>query len=255
MSALVLRALERELLVYARTWRGSAFSSFVQPMLFLGAMGLGLGGLVDDGGVDVTGGDYLTFVTPGLLAASALMSAAGESLWGVMGGVKWMGQFNSMVATSMTAGDVYGGLVLSNGVRTGIAASVFLVVGLLLGGVTSWLAPLALVATILLGMLCSAGLSAYSVTKENDSSFPIIMRLGIVPLFLFSGTFFPIEQLPEAAQPFVWLSPLWHAVEVCRDSTAGGVDAVTLLHLSILVGVLAAAIPFGVRNFTRRLTP
>ncbi len=255
MSTLVVRALERELLVYSRTWRGSAFSSFVQPMLFLGAMGLGLGGLVDDGGVDVAGGDYLAFVTPGLLAASALMSAAGESLWGVMGGVKWMGQFNSMVATSMTAGDVYGGLVLSNGVRTGIAASVFLVVGVILGGVTSWLAPVAIVATIILGMLCSAWLAAFSVTRENDSSFPIIMRLGIVPLFLFSGTFFPIEQLPDGAQPFVWLSPLWHAVEVCRDATAGGVDSVTGLHLLILLGLLAAAIPVGVHGFTKRLTP
>lgn len=255
MSALVLRALERELLVYSRTWRGSAFSSFVQPMLFLGAMGLGLGGLVDDGGAAVAGGDYLTFVTPGLLAASALMSAAGESLWGVMGGVKWMGQFNSMVATSMTAGDVYGGLVLSNGVRTGIAGTVFLVVGLVLGGVTSWLAPLALLATVVLGMLCTAWLAAYSVTKENDSSFPIIMRLGVVPLFLFSGTFFPVDQLPDVAEPLVWLSPLWHAVEVCRDATAGGVDPVTGLHLAILFGILAAAIPLGIRGFTRRLTP
>lgn len=255
MSALVVRALERELLVYSRTWRGSAFSSFVQPMLFLGAMGLGLGGLVDDGQVAVAGGDYLTFVMPGLLAASALMSAAGEALWGVMGGVKWMGQFNSMVATSMTAGDVYGGLVLSTGVRTGIAATVFLVVGIILGGVTSWLAPLALLATVLLGMLCSAWLSAYSVTRESDSSFPIIMRLGIIPLFLFSGTFFPVDQLPDVAEPAVWLSPLWHTVEVCRDATAGGVDATTGLHVMILVGVLAAAIPVGVRNFTKRLTP
>ncbi len=255
MSTLVFRALERELLVYARTWRGSAFSSFVQPMLFLGAMGLGLGGLVDDGGVAVAGGDYLAFVTPGLLAASALMIAAGEALWGVMGGVKWMGQFNSMVATSMTAGDVFGGLVLSNGVRTGVAAAVFLVVGVILGGVTSWVAPLALVATVLLGMLTSAWLSTYSVTRDSDSTFPIIIRLGVIPMFLFSGTFFPVDQLPDAAQPVVWLSPLWHAVEVSRDATAGGVDGATAFHVAILVGILAAAVPFGIRNFEKRLTP
>lgn len=254
MSALVVRALERELLVYSRTWRGSAFSSFVQPMLFLGAMGLGLGGLVDAGGTDL-GGDYLLFVTPGLLAASALMSAAGESLWGVMGGVKWMGQFNSMVATAMTPGDVYGGLVLSTGVRTGVSATVFLVVGVILGGVTSWLAPLAVLATVVLGMACSAWLAAYSVTRENDSTFPIIMRLGIIPLFLFSGTFFPIGQLPDVAEPLVWLSPLWHTVEIARDATAGGVDAVTGVHALVLGAVLAAAIPLGVRGFTKRLTP
>ncbi len=254
MSALVVRALERELLVYARTWRGNVFTSFIQPLLFLGAMGLGLGGLVDDAG-GAAGTDYLVFVAPGLLAASALLSSAGESLWGVMGGVKWMGQFNSMVATAMVPGDVYGGLVLSTGVRSFIAAVPFLVVATLFGGVTSWLAPLALVPTVLVAMVGSAVLSAYSVTKQDDSTFPIIMRLGIIPLFLFSGTFFPVEQLPDAVRPVVWISPLWHGVEATRDATAGGVDGVTALHIAVLAAVLAAAVPMGVRGFTRRLTP
>jgi lipooligosaccharide transport system permease protein len=254
VSVLVLRALERELLVYARTWRGSAFTAFVQPMLFLGAMGLGLGGLVDDTG-DAAGLDYLVFVAPGLLAASALLSAAGESLWGVMGGVKWMGQFNSMVSTAMVPGDVYGGLVLSTGVRSSIAATPFLVIAALLGGVPSTMAPLALVPTVLLAMLSSATLSAYSVTRESDSTFPIIMRLGIIPLFLFSGTFFPVEQLPDAIRPLVWLSPLWHAVEAARDATAGGLDLTSAAHVGILAALLCVAVPFGVRGFTRRLTP
>lgn len=255
MSTLVVRALERELLVFARTWRGSAFTAFVQPLLFLGAMGLGLGGLVDDAGGDTAGVDYLVFVAPGLLAASALLSAAGESLWGVMGGVKWMGQFNSMVTTAMTPGDVYGGLVLSTGVRSLIAAVPFLAIAAALGGVTSWWAPLALVPTVFTAMVASAVLSAYSVSRESDSSFPVIMRLGIIPLFLFSGTFFPVDQLPDAVQPVAWVSPLWHAVEAARDATTGTIDAVTALHLAVLVALLAAALPFGIRNFTRRLTP
>lgn len=259
MSALVLRALERELLVYARTWRGNAFTAFVQPMLFLGAMGLGLGGLVDESGTDAGAGadglDYLVFVAPGLLAASALLSAAGESLWGVMGGVKWMGQFNSMVATAMGPGDVYGGLVLSTGVRALVAAIPFLGIAALLGGVPSTLAPLALVPTVLLAMLSSAALAAYSVRQENDSTFPLIMRLGVIPLFLFSGTFFPVEQLPDAIEPAVWLSPLWHAVEAARDATAGGIDPGTAGHVSVLAVLLAIALPLGVRGFTQRLTP
>ncbi|MGK2930885.1 MAG: ABC transporter permease [Acidimicrobiales bacterium] len=255
MSALVLRALERELLVYVRTWRGNAFTAFVQPMLFLGAMGLGLGNLVDESGTDAGGFDYLVFVAPGLLAASALLSAAGESLWGVMGGVKWMGQFNSMVATAMGPGDVYGGLVLSTGVRALVAAIPFLGIAAILGGVPSALAPLALVPTVVLAMLSSAALAAYSVRQESDSTFPIIMRLGVIPLFLFSGTFFPVGQLPELVQPLVWLSPLFHAVEAARDATAGGVDLATLGHIAVLAVLLAVAVPFGVRGFTRRLTP
>lgn len=254
MSALVVRALERELLVWVRTWRGNVFTAFVQPLLFLSAMGLGLGGLVDEAG-GAAGTDYVVFVAPGLLAASALLSAAGESLWGVMGGVKWMGQFNSMVATAMVPGDVYGGLVLSTGVRALVAATPFLAIAALLGGVTSWLAPLALLPTVLVAMLGSAMLSAYSVTQQSDSTFPIIMRLGIIPLFLFSGTFFPVEQLPDALEPVVWISPLWHAVEATRDATAGGVDTTTGLHLAVLLALFAVTVPIGVRNFTKRLTP
>lgn len=256
MTQSVWRALERELLVFARTWRGNAFTAIVQPMLFLLAMGIGLGDLVDEGaGSSTVGITYLEFVAPGLLAASALLAVSGEALWGVMGGVKWMGQFKGMVATPMTPGDVYGGLVMSAGVRAGAAAVAFLVVAALLGGVASFWAPLAVVAAVLLAMATMAALSAYAVRKEDDSTFPLIMRLGVIPLFLFSGTFFPVDQLPSAIQPVAFISPLWHGVEVARDAMTGGLDAWTLLHAGVLVALVAVAVPFGVRGFERRLTP
>lgn len=255
MSALVVRALERELIVFARTWRGNAFSSFVQPLLFLGAMGLGLGGLVDDGVAPTEGLDYLAFVTPGLLAASALLTAGAEALWPVMGGVKWMGQYHSMVTTAMTPGDVYGGLVLAAAVRALVAAVAFLAVAVLLGGATSLWTPVALVPTVALAAATAAVLAAFSVTRQTDTSFPIIIRLGVIPLFLFSGTFFPVDQLPDALEPVVWISPLWHAVESARDLTAGSVSVATGLHVVVLLGVTAVALPVGVRNFADRLTP
>jgi lipooligosaccharide transport system permease protein len=254
VSALVVRALERELLVYLRTWRGYALSSIVQPLLFLGAMGIGLGGLVDRGD-GAAGLDYVVFVTPGLLAASALMTASAEALWPVLGGVKWMGQFNSMVSTAMTAGDVYGGLVLAAAARAVVAATSFLMVAAVLGGVESWWAPLAVVPTVLLAATVTAVLAAFSVTQQGDEKFPLVMRIGVIPLFLFSGTFFPVQQLPDVLRPVVWASPLWHAVEPARDLTTGTVDATTPLHLLVLVAITAAAIPFGIRSFRRRLTP
>jgi lipooligosaccharide transport system permease protein len=256
MTRSVWRALERELLVFVRTWRGSAFTAIVQPLLFLLAMGIGLGDLVDDGaGTSTVALDYLDFVAPGLLAASALLAVSGEALWGVMGGVKWMGQFKAMVATPMMPGDVYGGLVLSAGVRAGGAAVAFLVVAALLGGVSSRWAPLAVVAAVLLAMSTMAALSAYAVRKEDDSTFPLIMRLGVIPMFLFSGTFFPVQQLPAALQPVAVVSPLWHGVEVARDATTGAIDGWTLAHAAVLVALAAVAVPFGVRGFERRLTP
>lgn len=253
MSALVTRALERELLIYVRTWRGYAFSSVVQPLLFLGAMGLGLGNLVDRG--EGAGIDYVLFVTPGLLAASALMTAGAEALWPIMGGVKWMGQFNSMVATAMTPGDVYGGLVLAAALRALVSSVPFLAVAALLGGTASWLAPLAVVPPVLLAATTTAVLAAFSVTQPDDSKFPLVMRLGIIPLFLFSGTFFPVEQLPDWLQPAVWASPLWHAVQPARDLTAGGADVTTVGHMLVLVAITVVALPIGARNFAKRLTP
>lgn len=254
MSRLVLRAFERELLVWSRTWRGSAFTAFVQPLLFLGAMGLGLGGLIDERTTDVEGLRYLEFVAPGLLVASAMMSVAGDALWGVMAGVKWMGQFRSMVHTSMQPGDVYAGRALAAGARASVAATAFLLVAALLGGVTSWWAPLAVPVAALLALATSAALSAYSVGREGDETFPLIMRLGVVPLFLFSGTFFPVEQLPDAIEPVAWLSPLWHAAETARMATAGGLEPIALLHVGVLVAVVVVVLPLGIRAFENRLT-
>lgn len=254
MSVLVFRALERELLVWRLTWRGSAFSAFVQPVLFLGAMGLGLGGLIDDRSASVDGLRYLEFVAPGLLVASAMLSVAGDALWGVMAGVKWMGQFRSMVHTSVAPGDVYAGRAMAAGLRAGVAATAFLVVATLLGGVRSWWAPLAVPVAMLLALATSATLSAYSVTRESDQTFSLIMRLGIIPLFLFSGTFFPVSQLPDAVEPLAWVSPLWHAAEAARMATAGGLGPIVLAHVGVLVAVVAVVTPLGIRAFERRLT-
>lgn len=257
MSVLVLRALERELLVWRRTWRGSAVTSFVSPALYLGAMGLGLGGLVDanTGPASVDGLGYMEFVAPGLLVATSMMAVSGDGLWGVMAGVKWMGQFRSMVHTAMTPGDVFGGLVLQSGVRGAVSAAVFLVTAAVLGGVTSLLAPLAVVVAAVLGAATKAALSAYAVTKETDDTFPLIVRLGVMPMFLFSGTFFPVGQLPDGIEPLAWLSPLFHAAEAARAATAGGFGLAALGHFGVLVAILVVAVPFGVRNFARRLTP
>jgi lipooligosaccharide transport system permease protein len=252
----LLRVVEREARVFRRLWRGSVFSSFLTPVLFLTAMGLGLGGLVDESTPSVEGLSYLHFVTPGLLAATAMLSASGESLWPIMAGTKWLRTYHAMVATPVSAADVHGGHVLWAGVRGGIAAGAFLVVATLLGGVPSPWAVLALPAAVLTAMAFAAPLAAYAATQDTDVTFPIIMRLGVVPLFLFSGTFFPVSQLPAPLQPLAVLSPLWHGVQLCRAATTG---AVSLWPAAGHVGVLAALVAvgwwWGSRTFARKLVP
>jgi lipooligosaccharide transport system permease protein len=252
----VLRIVEREALVFARLWRGIAFSTFVAPALFLGAIGVGLGGLVKAHTGAVDGLTYLDFVAPGLLVASAMQLAASESLWPVLGGVKWMRQFHGVVATPISPGQLYGGFVLWTALRSMLGAAAFLLVAALLGAVPSAWGVLAIPAAGLCSAAFCALLAAYSIKLDSDLSFPMIMRLGVLPLFLFSGTFFPVSQLPSGLRPLALFSPLWHGVELARDATTGTFDvAPVLAHIAVLVACIAVGASFGVRRFSRRLSP
>jgi lipooligosaccharide transport system permease protein len=250
----VLRVVEREARVFRRLWRGTVYSSFVTPVLFLAAIGVGLGGLVDERRGDVAGLDYLTFVTPGLLAASAMQTAAGESLWPVMAGTKWVRTFHAMVATPVGASDVYGGFIVWTAVRVAMSATAFLAVAAVLGGVPSAWGVLAVPAAVLCAAAFAAPLASFAATQDTDIAFPLILRLGIVPLFLFSGTFFSVDELPQWLRTVSALSPLWHGVELCRAATTGSVEwGAAGAHVAVLAGCVAAGWWWGTRTFTRRL--
>jgi lipooligosaccharide transport system permease protein len=251
-----LRAAEREVRVFQRLWRGSVSFSLVQPVLFLAAMGLGLGDLVDQNQGNVDGVPYLTFIAPGLLAASAMLVGGTEALWPLMGRLKWLGSYKAMVATPITPGDAFGGWMLWIGLRTAIAAAAFLLVAAVLGAVPSAWGILAVPAAVLCGAAFAAPIGAYTATQENDLKFPVMVRLGLIPLFLFSGTFFPVEELPNSLQPLVWLSPLWHGIELTRGATTGDLAFGTaVVNVAVLAALIAVGARFGNHTFTRRLTP
>jgi lipooligosaccharide transport system permease protein len=251
----VTRIVERDVRVFAKLWHAFAFSTFLMPVLFLAAMGVGLGGLIDEHR-SVEGLSYLHFVTPGLLMAAVMQQAAGESLWAILGGVKWDGRFIAMVATPLTASDVYLGALSWVVLRTIAAASAFLAVATLLGGVVSPWGLLAIPAAVLCALAFAAPLSAWSITRESDVPFSMVMRLGVVPLFLFSGTFFPVSNLPAAIRPLAWLSPLWHGVELGRAATTAEVSwPAAAGHLAVLLGCTIVGWWFGRRTFAARLTP
>lgn len=254
-TPVLLRVVEREARVYRHLWRGSAFTTFLAPVLFLAAMGIGLGDLVDERTGSVDGLDYLAFVTPGLMAAAAMQTAAADSLWPVMAGMKWVRFYHGVVASPVSAADLFGGRVVWVGMRTVISATAFLVVATALGGVDSPWGVLAVPAAVLTAVAFSAPLTAFAATQQTDLSFVVLMRLGIMPLFLFSGTFFPVDQLPGFLQPVAVASPLWHGVELCRGFTTGTVEALPAAgHLAVLLAVIAAGWAWGTRSFPRRLT-
>ena len=123
-----LRVIEREARIYRRLWRSSVFTNFVGPALYLAAMGLGLGGLIEENGGFDGSVSYLQFVAPGLLAATVMQSAAADSLWPVMGGMKWMKSFHAMAASPLTPTQIVTGQLGWGALRSALAATIFIVV-------------------------------------------------------------------------------------------------------------------------------
>ena len=259
LDAPAFRFVEREAAIYRRLWRGTVFSQFVGPALYLLAMGVGLGGMVSAAGRTVDGLSYLVFVAPGLMAATVLQNATGESLWPVLSGFKWQRFYEGMAASPMSPADVYTGNICWIALRFGVSALAFLIVAAVLGAVPSAWGVLAVPAAVLGAIALAAPLVAWVATNEDDHNFPIIMRFLTLPMFLFSGTFFPLSQLPALLRPLAWVLPLWHSVELCRDATTGvlapGGWAMVGLHLAVLCTYVAVGWWFGVRTFARRLAP
>jgi lipooligosaccharide transport system permease protein len=203
----------------------------------------------------VGGLSYLDFVAPGLMAATSMQGAVGASLWPVMSGTKWTRTFHAMVATPVEAGDVYAGVVLWTASRAAMGTTIFLVVAALLGAVPSVWGVAAVPAAALCAMAFAAPLTAFAATQETDARFPVIMRLGVLPLFLFSGAFFPISQLPAGLRQLAVVSPLYHGVELCRAATTGHWHAAAVaVHVAVLLACIAAGWAWGTRSFTRKLT-
>lgn len=240
--------------VYRRTWRGSIIGRFLSPLFFLLSMGLGLGALVDDRSGGIDGSPYLHFVVPAIVATQAMWVAMGESTYQVLGYIKWNMAYHAMLATPMTVRDILAGHLLSVVGHLVTATSIFMAVAALFGGFSSWLALLGLPIAVLTGMAFTIPIFAFTATQDGDSGFNILFRWIMTPLMLFSGTFFPIDQLPIWMQPLAWVTPLWHGVEASRQAATGAVDAVPLIgHLLVLVVFIVVGWVLAERSFTKRL--
>ena len=249
-----LRAYEHWLAQYKRVWRGTIGTSLVNPLLYLAAMGVGLGTIVDESSNAPAGVPYLDFIAPGLLAAAAMQTAATESSWPVMGAIKWTRTYYAMTATPLTEQDVLIGHQLFVITRVLTASAAYLVVVAAFGAVNSWLGLLAIPVAVLVGTAFSMPMAAYSASSESDSSFPPIFRFVIVPMFLFSGTFFPVSQMPLALELLAYVTPIWHGVELCRGLMLGTAELLPALgHVAYLLAWTIGGLVLARRAYRRRL--
>jgi lipooligosaccharide transport system permease protein len=254
-GTLAVRQFRFWLTDYRRTWRGSVYTSVLVPALYLGAMGIGLGSLVNRHGTAHLGGvSYLTFLAPGLLAAAAMQTGIGECTYPVLGSVKWNRTYQAASASPLRPADIMYGHQLFVAMRLLMNCMVFLAVMAAFGAVRSPDVLLALPAAVLTGLAFATPIEAWAVTRQRDSGFAVIFRFVMIPLFLFSGTFFPITQLPVWVRPVAYLTPLWHGVELCRGLSLGTLTAGdALVHVAYLTVLTVVGLVAGRLTYRRRL--
>jgi len=250
-------AYEHQWLLYLRTWRGSIFGNFAQPVLFLVAMGMGLGSYVDRAGSDVMGGvPYLQFLAPALLASTVMQGSVFEATFPVLAGFTWIRRYHAMYATPLTPFAIAFGQLAWIATRATLVGAIFVVVVVLFGAAATPGIILAVPVGTLTAVAFAGPIAAFMSSQRDTMAFNSIWRFGITPLFLFSGTFFPIEQLPDLIRPLAWLLPLWHGVDLARALSLGtlGDDPVRhLAHLLILLTFAVGGVIAMFVMFRRRL--
>ena len=254
-----IRVYSRDWTSFRFVWRTALFGSVAQPLMYLLGVGLGIGELVDGGpgGAAALGGmSYFAFYATALIATTSMFVLGQEALWPTMDGFTWSQAHQAMIATPLTPRDValgkglyyaFRGLFTSGGVAIVLAC---------FADTRSWGLVPAVPVGVLTGLSFAMPIAAWIATRQSDNSFSAILRVGIIPMFLFGGAFYPVDQLPSWLAFVARLTPIWHGIELCRGLVLGGLDMATgLMHLFVLVAFVVAGSVAATITFDRRLRP
>lgn len=244
-----------QLYVGRRIWRSVTLVSIFTPLAYVLSLGIGLGKVVDNHGNSL-GVPYLVFVAPAFLAAAALQIAAAECAYPILGGFKWVRTFHGMAATPLTPAQICDGQLIWVGLRVFAGSAVYLAIMTAFGGTQRWQVLLAVPVATLTALAFGAPVAALAATLEREGNgFNMIFRFVVVPMFLFSGTFYPIGELPRWGQWLAYVSPLWHGTVLARGAAIGHVGAASVLaHLAYLLLWLAVGLAVARWRFRVRLT-
>ncbi|WP_445155029.1 ABC transporter permease [Arthrobacter sp. Hor0625] len=228
-----------------------------QPVAYLFAMGVGLATLVDTGSTAAFGGvSYLAFIAPALLVSAAVMTAANEFTFPVMDGFKWRRVYYGPHASPLTPEQIAAGQIIAVTVRFVLQSAIYFGVVALFGASPSGWGWVSILVATLAGLAFGLPLMAYAATVKDDrGQFAMVMRFIVMPLFLFSGTFFPLDTLPLAVRWIGWISPIWHGTELGRVFSYGYEEAplLTVVHIVFLLGLAVAGWVLTRRLFAKRM--
>ncbi len=254
MSFLFVHVVERNFMAYRRMWL-VFLSGFVEPVLFLLSIGVGVGKLV--GSVTVPGVGaipYDMFVAPALLATSAMNGSVFDTTFNFFFKYKYAKSFDAMLATPLGTTDVALGEMGWALLRGTIYAAAFLATMLVFGLVESWWAILAIPASMLIGFAFAGAGMAATTWMRSFVDFDYV-NIVLVPMFLFSATFFPLSRYPEALQWVVRVTPLYQGVAIERSLVLGDLHWTLLLNVAYLVVMGLVGVRVAGKRLTKLLTP
>lgn len=244
-----LSVFNRHLWIFKRTWQHNLMFNVAEPLLYLSAMGFGLGSFVQD----IEGMSYMQFIAPGMIALSAMYGATFECTYGTFVRLHYEKAFQSMLATPVTVSDIVLGEILYGTLKSVLFGTVILGVVTALGQIHSFYAltiPLLLVVN---GLVFSALAVIYTAYVNNIDYLNYYITLVILPFFLFGGLYFPVDALPQWVQLVNWANPLYHTVEICRALAFGKFPPHFLSHLLFLVLLGMVLLPFPIRLMQKKL--
>lgn len=252
----VLRSVEHRLFIQKKWFKSILLFSVGNPTLYLLSMGLGIGSLVDSNTAGVDGVKYLTFLAPALLANAAIQSAMTETMFPVMAGFIWAKTFFGIRSTPISGKGIALGVWISSCLQVSFTTGIYWVILWIFGGmegVNSWLSlPIACLGGLAVGAVM---MWVAAVIESDDGFLAIVNRFVMMPMFLFSGTFYPLTVLPLYIRWIGWISPLWHATELGRWASYGhSISAIGLLiHFAYLAIWIYLGLTLAQKQFMKRL--
>lgn len=240
----------RNFVVFRKTWLTNIMFNFFEPLLYLAAMGYGMGHYIPA----IHGMSYLQFLAPGLIASSAMWATASECTYDSYVRMKYQKIYYALVATPISPDEVVVGEMLFGTFKSVLYGTVILLVIFLLGLVQSPLALLVPLVLVLCGLVFAELGMIWTGLVPKIDTFSYFFTLVITPMFLFAGIFFPLEALPLIIQRLAWLIPLYHVVELIRSLVLGQLRLALLGHITWLLVFIAVFFYPPVYLLRRRLT-
>jgi lipooligosaccharide transport system permease protein len=242
------RVWQRHAKVYTKLYLSSIALNFVEPVLYLAALGLGLGAYVKE----INGVPYVNFIAPGIIASSAMFAATYECSYGTYVRMTYQKTFDAILATPVNVNDLIAGEMLWGATKSVLYGTIIMIVIAIFGLVASPLLLLAIPLLFLAGLIFAEISLIFTAVVPGIDSFNYFYTLFMTPMFLFSGIFFPIENLPAIVGKIAFFTPLYHLVNICR-AFSGGKPAVALWDVAWVVAVMILLAPYSFRLLRRRL--